>query len=266
MDILQKIKKRKEQEVAELKTFAPLDLLKKSRYYDSSTHSLSTALRRSDGLGVIAEFKKKSPSQGFINEKADVEEITTGYIESGASALSILTDREFFGGSADDLKSARVVNQCPILRKDFIIDQYQIHEAKSMGADAILLIAALLSKDEIERFSALAHDLGLEVLMEVHDKDEIDKYVSGIDVLGVNNRNLKNFTIDVRHSIDLYRELPGNPVKISESGIQSEQEMILLHKTGYQGFLIGTQFMKTSDPVRACRELLESYQRENGSL
>lgn len=266
MDILLKIRKQKEKEVLERKTLYPVELLQKSRHYNSSVVSLSSYIRRKDRSGVIAEFKKKSPSEGFINQFADVKEITRGYIKSGASALSILTDEEFFGGTSEDLSTARKYNNCPILRKDFIIDEYQIYETKSMGADALLLIAELLTGEQIELFTRIAHETGLEVLMEVHDGEELSKYTEGIDVLGVNNRNLRNFTVDIRHSIDLFPRLPEGPVKISESGIRNENDMIELYKTGYEGFLIGTQFMKTNHPEKACRLLIEAYQKEKENL
>jgi len=262
MNILQKIRKHKEQEVAERKSLYPIKLLQKSLYYDSPVVSLSQYICREDKSGVIAEFKKKSPSEGFINQYADVEEISIGYMQSGASALSILTDEHFFGGSSADLKTARTYNYCPILRKDFIIDEYQIHETKSIGADALLLIAEILSGEEIERFTHLAHELELEVLMEIHNKAELKKIAEGIDVIGVNNRNLKDFTVDISHSEELFAKLPDDPVKISESGIRNEMDMIRLYNAGYEGFLIGTQFMKTPHPERACRLLIEAYMDE----
>ena len=266
MDILQKISKQKEKEVKERKSLYPVKLLQKSLHYNSPVVSLSKYIRRDDKSGVIAEFKKKSPSEGFINEHADVKEITTGYVQSGASALSILTDEVFFGGTSEDLNKARTYNDCPILRKDFIIDEYQIHETKSMGADAMLLIAELLTAKQIEEFTRIAHEIGLEVLMEIHDGEELSKYAEGIDVLGVNNRNLRDFTVDIRHSMHLFPHLPEDPVKISESGIRDENDMIQLYKAGFEGFLIGTQFMRTDHPGEACRLLIEAFQKEKDGL
>lgn len=262
MDILQKIRYQKEKEVEERKSLYPVKLLQKSLYYDSPVVSLSQYIQRSDKSGVIAEFKKKSPSEGFINQYADVEEISMGYMQSGASALSILTDGIFFGGSSDDLKIARTYNYCPILRKDFIIDEYQIYETKSMGADALLLIAEMLTDEEVKRFSTLAHEIGLEVLLEIHDEDEISKYTEGIAVMGVNNRNLKDFTVDIQQSMDLFSILPQEPVKISESGIKNEKDMIRLYEAGFEGFLVGTQFMRTPHPEKACRLLIDAFQKE----
>lgn len=262
MDILQKIKKHKEDEVSQRRSMYPLQLLEESIYYDSSVVSLSQYIRRKDKSGVIAEFKKKSPSEGYINQYADVEEISIGYMQAGASALSILTDENFFGGSSDDLKLARTYNYCPILRKDFIVDEYQIHETKSIGADAILLIAEILSASQIKQYVTVAHQLGLEVLMEIHSEEELGKFTEGIDVIGVNNRNLKNFAVDIQHSIDMIEKLPTDVVKISESGIRDVSDMVRLAKAGYEGFLIGTQFMKTSHPAQACRIMLEDYMNQ----
>ncbi len=262
MDILQKIKKHKEIEVAERKSLYPVRLLENSQYYDTPVVSLSQYITREDKSGVIAEFKKKSPSEGYINQYADVEEVSIGYMQSGASALSILTDENFFGGTTSDLQKARTYNYCPILRKDFIIDEYQIHETKSIGADAILFIAEILTAEEIKRFTEVALGLGLEILMEIHSQEELSKYTDGIQVLGVNNRNLKDFKVDLKHSVDIFKKLPSDPVKISESGIRNEKDMIRLYEAGYEGFLIGTRFMKTPYPVKACRMLIESFYQE----
>lgn len=259
MDILEKIKKHKIGEVAQRKSLVSLEELKSRDLYDRTVFSMSEYVKDSNRTGVIAEFKKKSPSEGFINRDADVKRITSGYITAGASGLSVLTDESFFGGSDDDLFAARQANNSPVLRKDFIVDSYQIHEAKSIGADMILLIAEILTKDDILRFSDTAHELGMEVLLEIHSRVQLDKYVDGIEVIGVNNRNLKDFTVDIRHSIDLFNDLPHEAVKISESGIRNADEMVTLAEAGYDGFLIGTQFMKTPDPVSVCSRLLDEF-------
>lgn len=264
MDILQQIKEHKIKEVAQRKQHVPLISLKNRKYYNRPVISLSEYVRREDRTGVIAEFKKKSPSEGFINRDADAQAITTGYIEAGASGLSVLTDAHFFGGSDEDLDLARQANSSPVLRKDFTVDEYQIYEARAIGADAILLIAEILSGDEIKRFADTAHALGLEVLMEIHSKKELEKYADGIELIGVNNRNLKDFTVDIRHSMDIYPDLPSEAVKISESGIRSAEEMVMLAEAGFDGFLIGTQFMKTPDPVRACQLMLEEFLKKRG--
>lgn len=262
MDILQKIKEHKIKEVAQRRNQVSLEEIKARELYGRSVFSMSEFVKDKDRTGVIAEFKKKSPSEGFINRDADVKKITTGYISAGASGLSVLTDEEFFGGSDDDLTAAREANGSPVLRKDFTVDTYQIHEAKAMGADIILLIAEILTKEDVQRFSDAAHELGMEVLLEIHSKDQLEKYADGIELIGVNNRNLKDFSVDIRHSIDLFNDLPEEAVKISESGIRSADEMVTLAQAGFDGFLIGTQFMKTSDPVSACTRLLEEFDRK----
>ncbi|MEX0884272.1 MAG: indole-3-glycerol phosphate synthase TrpC, partial [Cyclobacteriaceae bacterium] len=201
MNILDKIIEHKKREVAERKALYPEKLLKKSLFFDSPTVSMKRYVNHPDKTGIIAEFKRKSPSKGWINPTAKVEEITIGYMQAGASALSILTDKEFFGGSDEDLKACRKFNFCPILRKDFMVEEYQLIESKAIGADCILLIAAVLSPRRIAELSAFAKDLGLEVLMEVHDREELEKSLNdNIDLVGVNNRNLKTFEVNIETS------------------------------------------------------------------
>lgn len=257
MSILDIIVHHKKQEVEENKKLYPLDLLEKSIYFSSPTVSLTKYVTRSDKLGIIAEFKKKSPSKPDINAYADVEAVSIGYMQAGASALSILTDNHFFGGSNKDLTIARNFNFCPILRKDFIVDEYQILEARSIGADAILLIAEILSEEEVKRFTKLAKSLGMEVLLEIHDEDQLSKYHSSIDLIGVNNRDLKTFNTSIKNSIRLYEKLPKDVVKISESGIHNASQIIELKECGFDGYLIGENFMKISDPARACNQLVK---------
>ena len=192
--------------------------------------------------GIIAEFKRRSPSKGIINENASVEGVTEGYIQAGASALSILTDWKFFGGSNDDLTKARKINFSPILRKDFIVDEYQILEAKSIGADAILLIAACLTKIEIEKFAAFTKSLELEVLLELHDEDEL-KMISN--------------EVDLEISKKMAGKIPSSFTKIAESGIDSPEKIKDLKNYGFKGFLIGEHFMKTSQPEKTCEEFIK---------
>ena len=260
MNILEKIVAQKRIEVTERKALIPIALLEKSIYFNSSTVSLKSYLLREDKSGIIAEFKRKSPSKGDINKYAKVDEVTLGYMQSGASALSVLTDEQFFGGSDNDLKKARKLNYCPILRKDFIIDEYQIIEARSIGADAILLIASVLSKEEIIRFSNLAKKLSLEVLLEVHNEKELDKIPNEEVLIGVNNRNLETFEVTLQNSIDLFPKLPVSVVKVAESGIKTPEDIALLKSFGYNGFLIGEQFMKTPNPSKACRAFIDAIQ------
>lgn len=211
--------------------------------------SLVQALE-SSATGIIAEFKRQSPSKGIINSRADVVKVTQAYTGNGAAALSVLTDKHFFGGSNEDLMRARV-NSIPILRKDFIVDEYQIVEARAIGADVILLIAAALTSEEVERLAAFAKKLQLEVLLEIHDASELGHICENCDVIGVNNRNLKTFTVDIQQSIDLFGRMPADRIKISESGITDTATIHRLKKAGFKGFLIGENFMKQEDPAIA---------------
>lgn len=256
MDILKKIITSKRKETEERKRLYPLELLKKSIHFSAPCVSLKQYVLRPDKSGIIAEFKRKSPSKGDINPYAEVEKISIGYMQAGASALSVLTDETFFGGSNEDLKTARKFNYCPILRKDFVVDEYQIYEAKAIGADAVLLIAGILSHVEIIRFTKLAHALDLEVLLEFYTEKELEKYVNEVDLVGINNRNLKNFTVNFDHAIGMAEKLPSESIKIAESGIQTPEDIILLQNTGFDGFLIGELFMRAVSPEAACRNFI----------
>ncbi len=260
--ILDTIVAHKREEVEGRKALYPAKLLEQSLFFHTPTVSLRKYLLREDKTGIIAEFKRRSPSQQAINLYAKVEEVSIGYMQAGAAALSILTDERFFGGSAEDLREARRYNFCPILRKDFIIDPYQIIEARSWGADAILLIAACLKKAELQQLADFAHQLGMEVLVEIYEAEEIDRIPPGVDVVGVNNRNLRDFSVSIQHSLDLFDQLPAEAVKISESGIESPEAVMELRERGYRGFLIGTRFMQTAHPGRACREFIHQIERQ----
>jgi len=257
MNILEKIVSKKKKEVAERKSLYPVKLLEKSIYFNSPCVSLKKYLLRDDMLRVIAEFKRKSPSKGIINQYADVEKTTIGYMQSGASALSILTDTEYFGGKNEDLTIARKFNYCPILRKDFTIDEYQIIEAKSIGADAILLLANVLTTKEIKSFSKTAKLLGMEVLLELRDKSELKSICDDVDCIGVNNRDLKTFETNVKRSFELAKLIPKEFLKISESGIDSVKTISELRRAGFKGFLIGEIFMKHSRPEIACANFIK---------
>jgi indole-3-glycerol phosphate synthase len=250
--MLDKIVEHTRKRVAESKSLYPEKLLERSAWFKAAPVSLKKYLLRPDLNGIIAEFKRKSPSKGMINAWAPVEQTTLGYMQAGASALSVLTEPEFFQGANADLTAARSVNYCPILRKDFVVDPYQITEARSIGADAILLIAAILSKDEIREFTKQAHDLSLEVLLEIASESELEKWNPLIELVGVNNRNLGNFEESLSRSAELFSKLPKEALKISESGIRSPQTVIELKKQGFQGFLIGEAFMRSSRPDEAC--------------
>lgn len=261
MSTLQTIVEYKKKEVQERKDLYPAKLLERSIYFNSPCVSLKKYLLRNDLSGIIAEFKKKSPSKGFINKYADVEKTTLGYMQAGASALSVLTDANFFGGKNEDLTTARKYNFCPILRKDFTVDEYQIIEAKSIGADAILLIAAVLDKEQIKNYTKLANDLGLEVLLEIHGEEELDKVIPEIQLVGVNNRNLKTMEISLQTSFDIFSKLPIEAVKISESGINKASQLIELKEAGYNGFLMGEFFMKHGRPEEACMSFIKEVKK-----
>ncbi len=245
MSILDTIVQRKREEVEVLKSHIPEDMLYHYQDFNRQTYSLSQALR-AHPPGIIAEFKRKSPSKGIINATADVRETTVGYVRAGAAALSVLTDVDFFAGSDENLRIARQHNQCPILRKDFTIDAYQITEAKALGADAILLIAAILPPPKVLALAQHAHRLGLEVLLEVHNEEELRQtalqatIAPFVDVVGVNNRNLKTFEVSISTSIQLAKLIPREMVKISESGISDLAAIRELQQHGYQGFLVGS--------------------------
>jgi len=257
MDILSEIVAHKRKEVAALKELYPIKLLEKSTYFEGKPVSLKKYIRREDKSGVIAEIKRKSPSKGMINEHVSVERTSVGYMQAGASGLSVLTDKDYFGGSSEDLKVARSFNFCPILRKDFMVDEYQVIEAKSIGADVILLIAAVLSKEEIEHLASVAKNLGLEILLEVHNEEELEASLTDkVDLLGVNNRNLKTFVTDIQTSIDLVDKIPNDFVKVTESGLHSPQVVNELKGYGYEGFLIGETFMKSGRPGKAAKEFI----------
>ncbi|MEJ2005347.1 MAG: indole-3-glycerol phosphate synthase TrpC [Cyclobacteriaceae bacterium] len=258
MSILKEILDRKHSEVQERKSLYSTKLLEQSIYFESRTVSLKQYLLREDKSGIIAEIKRKSPSKGTLNKNVSVEKISIGYMQAGASALSVLTDSSFFGGSSEDLKTARKYNFCPILRKDFIIDPYQIVEAKSIGADAILLIAAALEENSIRELAAFAKSLGMETLLEVHNEPELQKGLNEhIDLVGVNNRDLSTFEVSLNTSRKLAEQIPAEFVKVSESGITGPEDVISLREHGFQGFLIGERFMTHGRPEKACAEFIE---------
>ncbi|GAA0878232.1 indole-3-glycerol phosphate synthase TrpC [Algoriphagus jejuensis] len=262
MNILEKIIADKYLEVAERKSLVPVKLLEGSVFFEGKVVSMKKYVTNPEKSGIIAEFKRKSPSKGVINGSASVEKVSIGYMQAGASALSILTDTEYFGGSSDDLKAARKFNFCPIIRKDFIVDEYQILEAKSMGADCILLIAAALEPAKLKSLASFAKGLGLEILMEVHDGAELERSLcDDLDLVGVNNRNLKTFEVSVDTSLALVDQIPGNFVKVSESGISDPNTMIELKKAGFDGFLIGENFMKSSRPEQAAYNFIKEFKK-----
>ena len=257
MNILDKIVSQKRIEVAAAKAAKSQSALEHDPFFSRPTLSLAEALRKVNAPGIISEFKRQSPSKGIINDSVAPEVVTAGYVGAGAKGLSVLTDAPFFGGSFADFGKARVVNpNTPMLRKDFMIDAYQLFEAKAMGADVILLIAACLSPQEVQTLARKAHELGLEVLLEVHDADELAQSLCDeVDMVGVNNRNLKTFSTSVETSVKIAAQIPDRFVKISESGLKDAETIVQLFEQGYRGFLIGETFMKTPNPAVALEYL-----------
>jgi indole-3-glycerol phosphate synthase len=260
-NILEKIIETKRHEVIERRELFPTKLLEKELYFSGPVVSLSSYLKRQDLVGVIAEIKRRSPSKGIIREPISVEDISIGYMQARASALSVLTDREYFGGSSADLKIARKCNYAPILRKDFIIDEYQIIEAKAIGADVVLLIAAALTPKECRTLAQQARSLGLEVLLEVHSKAELESHFGeGISLVGVNNRDLKTFNVSIDLSYQLIPEIPKGVVAVAESGISKPEDLVALKKAGFKGFLIGETFMRQGEPQEACARFISKVE------
>lgn len=253
MNILDEIIAHKREEVQENKELYPIKLLEKSPYFSAMPVSLKKYLSKKDLSGIIAEFKKKSPSKGIINEYADPAAVCLEYMQAGASALSVITDNQYFGGSNKDLITTRRFNYCPILRKDFILDEYQVIEARSIGADVILLIAEVLSAEELKILSSLAHSLDMEVLFEIHEENSINKLPDDAEIIGINNRNLKTFTVSIDQSLRLIEKLPAHAVKVAESGIDSPEAALKLKQAGFTGLLMGERFMREANPGKACK-------------
>ena len=260
MDILEKIIADKRREVALKKSIIPVSQLENSILFNSRTNSLSKLLQNSSS-GIIAEHKRKSPSKSTINSSFTVEEVVKGYQNAGVCGISVLTDMKYFGGSLEDLLLARASVTIPLLRKEFIIDEYQLIEAKAHGADVILLIAAVLTRQEIKYLSEFAQSLGLEVLLEVHNEEELQKAIMpSLNMIGVNNRNLKTFEVSLSYSKELVNFIPNEFVKVSESGISNSSDVKELQQFGYQGFLIGENFMKTENAGFAASEFIKQLQ------
>lgn len=256
-DILETIIAYKRTEVAAMKESVPVKELELSPLFSRMCFSLKQTLKDQDKTGIIAEFKRCSPSKGDINRNVLVEKVTADYSNYGASGLSVLTDHNFFKGNNDDLKIARSINDIPILRKEFIIEEYQIIEAKSIGADVILLIAECLTKEKIRQLAKLAGELGMEVLLEMHSELQLDKIIPEINLVGINNRDLKTFNVDIDRSIELSEKLPEGMMKIAESGINDPGSIKKMRQAGFDGFLMGEYFMKQEDPGKAFKVFVE---------
>lgn len=255
--ILDEIVANRRNEVLNQKKRIPLSEIQSKIDSTITCNSLSDKLLTPGSSGIIAEFKRRSPSKGVINDHVQPEIVTKGYVEAGVSGLSVLTDGRYFGGSTADFTAARKANLLtPLLRKDFMVDEYQIYESRLLNADVILLIGAVLEKQEIARFTSIAHELGMEVLLELHDENEMDKIDMEIDMIGINNRNLKDFKVDMDRSLKLLDRLPAKAVKISESGLSDPETIDYLRNRGFLGFLMGENFMKSEDPASACLDFI----------
>lgn len=252
MTILDKIIERKKEEVAAARSRISLNQLKDTAFFGRPICSLKESIKNKSG--IIAEFKRQSPSKGIINNSVEPLEVVSAYENFGASGISILTDLDFFGGNLNDILAVRNEINIPILRKDFMIDEYQFYEAKSIGADVVLLIASCLSPTQVQEFTELAHDLKLEVLLEIHTEDELMHFNSKIDLVGINNRNLKDFKVDLQHSVQLKNQLPKEVLSVAESGIYSLEDFTFLKEKGFDGFLMGEYFMKNTNPAKAFEE------------
>jgi len=252
MNILEGIVEQKRVEVLLRKKKRPVSNLSDFAHYRRKSNPIDPG-KFKDRPGIIAEFKRMSPSKGPINMEADPVDVSMGYYSGGVAAMSILTDRKFFGGSFQDLLRVRqALPELPLLRKDFIVDPYQLHEASAYGADIVLLIAAILDRNEVEDLALEAVQLGLQVLLEVHSKVELNKYHPSIGLVGVNNRDLRTFRVDTGRSLEMIGEIPDGVIAVSESGLGDKSEIAKLYKAGYRLFLMGENFMKESDPGLAC--------------
>lgn len=256
--ILNRIVEYKTQEVAEARKHTSEQALMGTEYFARACFNLNKNLFDSRKNGIISEYKRASPSKGLINGHSSIEDVVRGYESAGVAAISVLTDGPSFKGNLEDLRLARKAVQLPILRKDFVVDLYQILEAKAHGADIVLLIASILEPSQIDEFSQYAKDLGLSVLLEVHTASELSQNLwTAVDAIGVNNRNLHDFSVSIDHSLELVRSIPDQYAKISESGISNPKLIRQLRQAGFHGFLIGENFMKTNDPAIAIRDFVQ---------
>ena len=259
-NILEEIVSHKKKELALKKDLFPVHVWKDFPHYQEQRVSLKKELLRHGSTGIIAEFKRKSPSKGMINADAIVEDIVSGY-DISAAGISVLTDEKYFGGTNIDLIQAREVVSKPLLRKDFIIDEYQLEESKGIGSDVILLIAACLTKQQVKVLAQKASSMGFEVLLEIHNEQELEHICDEADFIGINNRNLKNFDVDINTSIQLYKQVPSDKIVIAESGIKDIDIILTLKDAGFKGFLIGEYFMKQPDPAIAFLEFVEQLKQ-----
>ena len=253
-DVLSEILSKKRERVVAAKELVPVDQLRHQGQVKAKPHALRAALGR-DGINVIAEFKRRSPSKGAIRADANLIEAVKSYEAGGAVAISVLTEEDYFSGSLDDLRQVKTAVDLPVLRKDFVFDEYQVYESAAAGADAILLIVAALDEDALVSLRRLAEDeLGMDALIEVHTSDEMKRAMScGAKIIGVNNRDLRTFEVSLETSLSLAREAPADALLISESGLHNPDDLRRLRTAGYHGFLIGETLMRAEDPAQALR-------------
>ncbi|MGV0978908.1 indole-3-glycerol phosphate synthase TrpC [Empedobacter falsenii] len=255
--ILDEIVAQKRVEILEKQKTQSIESFRNSENFLLPIKSAKASILDESKSGIIAEFKRKSPSKGFINKDANVKKVVSGYEKFGASVVSVLTDEHFFGGSFDDLLQAKEVLNIPVLRKDFIVDEFQVYETKAIGADLMLLIAECLTKDEVYHLAKTAKEIGLEVLLELHSEDQLKKVNEFIDLIGINNRNLKNFEVDIEKSKQILKQLPPDLIKVAESGISDPITVKELRQAGFQAFLIGENFMKAEHPSLAFEQFVK---------
>lgn len=255
--ILDEIVDQKRIEILEKQKINSIEDFKNSENFNLPVISSKASILDESKSGIIAEFKRKSPSKGFINKDANVKDVVAGYEKYGASVVSVLTDEHFFGGSFEDLNQAKTTLSIPVLRKDFIVHEYQVYETKAIGADLMLLIAECLTKDEVYNLAKTAKEIGLEVLLELHSEDQLDKVNEFIDLIGINNRDLKTFHVDIEKSKQILKQLPKDLIKVAESGISDPKTVKELRKSGFQSFLIGENFMKNENPTEAFKEFVK---------
>ncbi|WP_291121238.1 indole-3-glycerol phosphate synthase TrpC [Empedobacter sp. UBA7248] len=255
--ILDEIVAQKRIEILEKQKTQSIESFRNSENFLLPVISAKASILDESKSGIIAEFKRKSPSKGFINKDANVKKVVSGYEKFGASVVSVLTDEHFFGGSFDDLLQAKEVLNIPVLRKDFIVDEFQVYETKAIGADLMLLIAECLTKDEVYHLAKTAKEIGLEVLLELHSEDQLEKVNEFIDLIGINNRNLKNFEVDIEKSKQILKQLPTDLIKVAESGISDPKTVKELRQAGFQAFLIGENFMKAENPTKAFEQFVK---------
>ncbi len=263
MDILEKIVAAKKKEIEPFKEKSPVERFEREGFFwEISNRSLVQSLLMSGSTGIIAEFKRKSPSKGWFKTKElEVEPVVTAY-NKNAAGISVLTDSEFFGGDLDDLIQTKVVTDIPVLRKDFIVDKWQIAESKAFGADVILLIAACLTPAQVKEFAGYAKSIGLESILEVHNDAELSHYCDEVSMIGVNNRNLKTFEVDINTSLQLIEKIPAGKPAIAESGIGSADAIVTLRSAGFKGFLIGETFMKEENPGMAYETFVNNLKQQ----